>query len=387
MSFETLGLYNIVSVTVAWSVYVLGFEFYSYSLRHIVGEDTTLIARHVFNQLIFHVVGYGLLLICSPVLVVFNFIPVALLHYFILITIFDQLSQECFRICVALERSQFANFIHFVKSGLWVYPLLVLPLLKIPITIDLILGAWLAGTIGACFLGMVKLMNLKVLRFKNVSLDVPWIKKGLVVALPFLVISVAQLTMDFSDRYLIDYFLGKSDVGVYSFYYGIANVPTTLITSVLLAQYYPRIINIFKFHTAVSERKSVIRQFFFQCLGFAFVINIVILLCIPFLLDFIGKRELMDHIDLFYLMLVQVMVFSIQIVVQTILYARHEDKFLLYSAVAGAVLNIFINLYLIPSIGINGAAISTLLSMTLMLLVRLYFLRKSNHSDKTYGTV
>jgi O-antigen/teichoic acid export membrane protein len=193
--------------------------------------------------------------------------------------------------------------------------------------------------------------------------------------------------MDYSERYLIDYFLGKSDVGVYSFYYGIANVPTTLITSVLLAQYYPKIINIFKFKTSEAERKKIIRQFFFQCIGFALVINIVILLGIPFLLDFIGKRELMDHIDLFYLMLGQVMVFAIQIVVQTILYARHEDKFLLYSAVAGAVLNIFVNLYLIPSVGINGAAISTLLSMTLMLLVRLYFLRKSNHSEKNYGTV
>jgi len=387
MSFETLGLFNIISVTVAWSVYVLGFEFYSYSLRHIVGENTQVISSHVFNQLIFHLAGYALLLICSPVLVVLDFIPIALLHYFILITIFDQVSQECFRICVALERSQFANFIHLVKSGLWVYPLLLLPMLQIPITIHLILGAWLVGTVAACLLGTLKLVNLGVLSFKNVAVNVPWIKQGIIVALPFLVISVSQLTMDFSDRYLIDYFLGKSEVGVYSFYYGIANVPTTLITSVLVAQYYPRIINIYKFKTPVADRKRIIRQFLLQCLGFAFIINVVILLCIPFLLDFIGKQELMDHMDLFYLMLLQVIVFSVQVVVQTILYARHEDKFLLYSAVSGAVLNIIVNLYLIPLIGIYGAATSTLLSMILMLLVRLFFLQKSKHSPEKYGKV
>jgi O-antigen/teichoic acid export membrane protein len=387
MSFETLGLFNIISVTVAWSVYVLGFEFYSYSLRQIVGEHTSIVSRHVFNQLIFHLTGYLLLLVCSPILVAFDFIPVALLHYFILITIFDQLSQEYFRICVALERSQFANFIHFVKSGLWVYPLLLLPMFQIPIDIHMILVAWLIGTVGAFALGTFKLIRLRILSFKNTSLDILWIKKGIVVAMPFLVISVAQLTMDFSDRYLIDHFLGKSEVGIYGFYYGIANVPTTLITSVLLAQYYPRIINIFKFETSLANRKKTIRQFLFQCLGFAVVINVIILLSIPLLLEFIGKQELMDHFSLFYIMLLQVLVFSIQVVVQTILYARHEDKFLLYSAVAGAVLNIIVNLYLIPSMGINGAAISTLLSMTLMLLVRLYFLRKSHYSNGKYGTV
>jgi len=374
MSLDTLGLYNIVSVTVAWSVYVLGFEFYSFSLRQIVGEDDRTISGFVFNQLVFHLFGFVLLAGLSPMLVAFGFIPSDLLFYFVIITLFDQLSQECYRICIALGRPQFANLLHFIKSGLWVYPLLVLAFFEIEVTIHFILMAWLVGTLAAFVIGVIKLAMLNVLQLKIANLDIAWIRRGILVAFPFLVISAAQLTMDFSDRYLIDYFLGKSDVGVYSFFYGIANVPTTLITSVLVAGYYPKVINAYKFQDKIGQRHALIRKFLWQSIGLAISVCAIVISLIHVLLDFVEKRPLIDQINVFYLMLGQVILFSIQVVVQTILYARHEDRFLLVSAVAGALLNILLNIFLIPNFGIIGAVISTILSMGLMLGLRLFFI-------------
>jgi O-antigen/teichoic acid export membrane protein len=388
MSFETLGLYNIISVTVAWSVYVIGFEFYSYSLRHIVGEKNEVISVHVYNQLIFHLAAYILLFLASPVLVVMDFIPLTLIPYFILITIFDQLSQECYRICVAMERSQFANFIHFIKSGLWIYPLLILPVLGRDVTIHVIFAAWLAGTIAAFVLGMTKLASLGVLRFRRLPVNKAWIRKGVFVAFPFLIISFAQLTMDFADRYLIDFFLGKEKVGIYSFFYGISNVPTTLITSVLVAQYYPRVINAYKFSVARDERRKTIRAFLYQCIGFAVGLSLLILLLLPYLLEFIGKSQLTENIGLLYLMLLQVIVFAVQVVVQTVLYARLQDKGLLYSAIGGAVLNVVLNVILIPLLGLYGAVGSTIISMLAMLLIRVFLLRNPNNNRiENYGSV
>ena len=382
MSLETLGLYNIVSVTVAWSVYVLGFEFYSFSLRQIVGENSQKISGFVFNQLVFHMFGFVLLAAISPLLVAFGFIPSSLLVYFVIITFFDQLSQECYRICIALERSQFANFLHFVKSGLWVYPLLVLPVFHKDVTIQNILFAWVSGTFFALVIGIFKLVRLDLIRLERANLDFAWIKRGVIVAFPFLVISVAQLTMDFSDRYFIDYFLGKADVGVYSFYYGIANVPTTLITSVLVATYYPKVINVYKFNRPSLEIRILIRNFLWQSMGLAILISVMAIVLVHALLDFIGKQQLLQEINLFYLMLFQVVIFSIQVVIQTVLYARHEDRFLLYSAVAGGILNIVLNVLLIPRLGINGAALSTILSMGVMLGLRLFLLNKSKHANE-----
>jgi O-antigen/teichoic acid export membrane protein len=234
--------------------------------------------------------------------------------------------------------------------------------------------AWLVGTLAAFVIGVIKLAMLNVLQLKIANLDIAWIRRGILVAFPFLVISAAQLTMDFSDRYLIDYFLGKSDVGVYSFFYGIANVPTTLITSVLVAGYYPKVINAYKFQDKIGQRHALIRKFLWQSIGLAISVCAIVISLIHVLLDFVEKRPLIDQINVFYLMLGQVILFSIQVVVQTILYARHEDRFLLVSAVTGALSNIFLNIFLIPNLGIIGAVMSTILSMGLMLGLRLFFI-------------
>ncbi|MBT1690193.1 oligosaccharide flippase family protein [Dawidia soli] len=379
MSLEALGLYNIVAVTVAWSVYVIGFEFYAYSLRQIVGESPDVVAGHVFNQLAFHFTGFSFLLLLSPLLVILDFVPLEVLHYFILITIFDQMSQECFRILIALERSQFANFIYLLKSGLWVYPLLLLPtVFGWDINIHLILGSWVAGTVLSFFFGLWKLWTLRILRFRSVTLNIAWIRQGIVVAFPFLIISIAQQAMDFSDRYLIDYFLGKTEVGVYSFYYGIASVPTTLITSVLVAQYYPRVINVFKFDRPEAEKRDVIKRFLWQCIGLAIITSGAAVVLINPLLNFINRKELLDQISLFYLMLLQVIMFAVQVVVQTILYAKHFDRALLYSALAGAIINIGLNIWLIPVLGLYGATLSTIVAMLLILTIRtiVYYTQK-----------
>jgi O-antigen/teichoic acid export membrane protein len=378
MSLETLGLYNLISVTVAWSIYVLGFEFYSFSLRQIVGEKTEVIAYRVLNQFLFHAFAFLLLLLASPLLVVSNIIPVEVLGYFILITLFDQLSQEIYRICIAMERSQFANLLYFVKSGFWVYILLLAPLLGKTIDIHLIFGSWLGGTIIAFAMGAIKLHSLRIISFQKFKVDYKWIKTGIVVSLPFVIISTAQLTMDFSDRYLIDHFLGKRAVGIYSFYYGIANVPITLVTNVLVAQYYSRVINVYKFEEKMQDRSTIIKKFFWQSVAFALVICGGVTVLLKPLLIFVGKQELLSNINVFYVMLAHVLLFTVQSVVQTILYAKHKDKELLYSAIAGATFNIVLNLILLPHVGIMGAALATLISMFVMLVVRLYYLRAAN---------
>jgi O-antigen/teichoic acid export membrane protein len=223
---------------------------------------------------------------------------------------------------------------------------------------------------------------LRLLRFRSVRLDWPWIKQGIVVAFPFLIISVAQITMDFADRYLIDYFLGKTAVGVYSFYYGIASVPTTLITSVLVAQYYPRVINVYKFNRPEAEKRDVIKRFLWQCIGLAIITSVAALALINLLLDYVNRKELLDQISLFYLMLLQVIMFALQVVVQTILYAKHFDRALLYSALTGAVANVVLNILLIPVLGLYGATVSTIVAMLLILTIRTivyYTQKKTDH--------
>jgi len=377
LSLEILGVYNIISVTVAWAVFVLGFEFYSFSLRQIAGETEEKVALFIFNQSVFHFVGFCVLILSSPLFVYFGFIPVNYILYFLGITLFDQLSQECYRICVALNRSQFANVIYLIKSGLWVYPLLLWPAFQKTIYVELILQFWLGANVLALMMGLYKFRQLNILSWKGFPLKLDWLYRGIKTSFPFLIISIAQLVIDFSDRYLIDYYLGKSDVGIYSFFYGIVNVPINLITNVLVAQYYSKILNNYKFETVQSERTKVNMAFLKQNLLFGLIMSAGCLICIHPLLNFVGKQELIGHLPLFYLMLAQVLLFSIQIVVQTVLYAKHQDRLLLYSAIGGSVTNVGLNIFLIPWFGVYGATTSTLLAMSFILVSRIILFKRN----------
>jgi O-antigen/teichoic acid export membrane protein len=370
LALEDLGVYNLIAVTVAWTVFVLGFEFNAYTSRQIVGEEKNIISGRLYNQFIFHLAGIAILCAISPLLVMFGFIPASLIIYFLLITILDQLSQECYRLLVTIDRPQMANLLYFVKSGFWVYPLLLLHFTEGGINLSLILAFWLGGTFFAMAMGVYQLVRLDVVSWKREYLNIPWIFEGINISFPFLIITIAQMTIDFSDRYFIDHFLGKKMVGIYSFYYGIVNVPMTLITNVLIAQYFSKIINAYKFNINPAERSKLIRNFTLQNIGFALVISMGCVVMIFPLLRFIGKEALGENIMLFYLMLTQVLIFSIQVVIQTILYAKHFDRMLLYSALTGAVANVVLNIVLIPVLGLYGATVSTIAAMLLILTIR-----------------
>src|SRR5690606_12779423 len=187
LSLETLGIYNLFSITVAWSMFLIGFEFYSHSMRLLVGAETRLIQHYVFNQSLFHVVGFIILIPGGFLLCYGGLMNISLVPLFIAIVIFDQLSQELYRLFLGLERSQLSNLLYFIKTGLWIYFLLLLIKSGIIIDIYVILLCWLVGTMTSFFLGIWKLVNMRILPFKNPRLDLQWIKKGIITSFPFLV--------------------------------------------------------------------------------------------------------------------------------------------------------------------------------------------------------
>lgn len=372
LSLTDLGLYNIFSATVAWSVFLLGFEFHYYTTREIVGEQKWKVGQFIFNQFVFHLSGLFILAIIAAVLVSFQFIPGSLLLYFIFISLFDQLSQEGARILIAINNFQVSNLIYFVKNGVWVYFLFALSLLGIiHIDIQSILTFWLLSTAGAFAIVIFNFQKRGFLLKKNFLIDKKWILNGLAVSLPFLLTTISVLTIDYSNRYFIDFFLGKEMVGVYGFFQGIASIPVTLITSIFIAQNSPQLIYVYKFDPDnTKKKKSILKKFAIQNLVVSTLFIAGSFICIPWLLDFVGKEQLANNVEVFFLMFVYILIFSIESVVHTTLYSKQYDKFLLFSSIGGGVLNLVLNYYLIPRFGLHGAVYATIASTLVMFLMR-----------------
>src|SRR5690606_311254 len=182
LSLEALGVYNLFSVTVAWSVFFIGFEFYSHSMRLLVGANTRSKQHYIFNQSLFHAAGFILLIPGGFLLSHLKIIDISLIPFFVGIVIFDELSQELYRLFLSFEQSQFSNLLYFIKTGLWIY--FLFPLIYLGITVDVytILLVWLSGTIAAFSLGVWQLKRLRVLPLKNPVIDLGWIKKGILTS-------------------------------------------------------------------------------------------------------------------------------------------------------------------------------------------------------------
>ena len=117
-------------------------------------------------------------------------------------------------------------------------------------------------------------------------------------------------------------------------------------------------------------RHRHIRNYILQNLGIALATSLGSIVLIRPLIEFIGRPELYENVNLFYLMLVQAFIFSFQVVFQTILYAKYKDQSLLYTSIIGAILNIIMNIILLPRIGLVGAVYSTIASLLVMSALR-----------------
>ncbi len=374
LSLSEFGVFNLFSTTVAWSVFLLGFEFHFYSTRDVVGEEKSKVGKLIFSQFVFHLMG----LITMPLIVIFimlnGFIPNTLLPYFIAITILDQLSQEGARLFVGLNKYEISNKVYFIKNGLWIYCLFIFYFGGIlDINLISILTFWLSAALVSFGVILYSFYEQGYIRKENLQFDFDWVKRGLKTSWPFLLATISALTIDYSNRYFIDYYLDKEAVGVFGFYAGIANIPITLIASVFVAQNTPLLVQVYKFEGENTPKKRlIVKRFLLQNIFVTLMFIIVALVSVNWLLSIIGKENLSLHIGIFYVMLIQVFIFAIESVAHAALYSKRMDKLILGSAVVGGVTNILLNILLIPVFGLYGAAYSSIGSLTLIFLIRTF---------------
>lgn len=120
-SFEVLAGYSLISITVSYFLYILGFDFYSYSSREIISNTYYKSSGMIFNQFFFYIVMYVLSI---PLLIVFfqyNIISSDLLFLFSFVLISEHLSQEFMRLIVINGHALKANFQLFLRTASWIY--------------------------------------------------------------------------------------------------------------------------------------------------------------------------------------------------------------------------------------------------------------------------
>jgi len=225
-------------------------------------------------------------------------------------------------------------------------------------------GGLIAGGIANLWSLDVKLVRFRISHLKSLSTFSFWIFLS----------ATGSLVFCYADTILIGYFMSNAEVGIYRTAFQLTSV-ATFTTLAFHTVLYPKISAWGAQDQKTEIEKSLARAFTYS-----------LFLAIPACIGgwILGERLLYylygapftaGTIALFFLLVVQV-VHVFMFLGTTSLNALNHPKDAFWITVIAATANILLDIILIPVLGITGAAIATLIAMTLNAIGALMFLSR-----------
>src|SRR5690606_25728126 len=113
---QEVGLYGLVAVTIAYGLYLVGFDFYTYSTRDLLKHERQVWGKYLKSQGAFLGIMYLLVLPASLLLFVFDFLPWRVAAWFVLLLVMEHISQETNRLLIVVSEQIAARLVLFLRS-------------------------------------------------------------------------------------------------------------------------------------------------------------------------------------------------------------------------------------------------------------------------------
>ncbi|WP_416137049.1 lipopolysaccharide biosynthesis protein [Halomonas sp. HK25] len=360
-----VALYGLVVATIAYSLFGLGFDFYSYSTRELLGSSSDQWARLLRDQSVFFGLVYALVLPLLLLIFVFELLPWAVAPWFFLLVILEHLAQELNRLLVAMSRQLLAGVVLFMRSGIWAFVVAFMFWQSEGVRgIELVFYAWAAGASLACLLGFSALYSLDRRCLKS-TIDWQWIKKGVKVALPLLIATLAIRAVFTVDRYWVESVSGSEILAAYVLFAGVANTVVAFLDAGVFVFLYPKIVSAYKENDAVAFRGGML-DLLKQTIVVALLLCVSAAVLIHPILSLLQKEVYSQNVELLYFLLAGIFLFSISMVPHYGMYAMSKDRHI----VAGHVLTLFVFLVAAAALGM----VSPLYAVPLALCISFAFM-------------
>lgn len=372
----TVGVYALLVTIVSIAIYVIGLEIHTYTGREIVADQGDgQGAIHVQSHF---VTVTGLYLIAVPVIWgvtlwlrldgKFSFAPFAAI---ILLEVFGQ---ELGRYLLMLSRPVASNVLQFIRGAAWMpVPIVMLLLGHSADAIDTVLWTWLGGSLVACLFGFWRIRRF-LMPLHRFNLD--WLGTAFQSARHYFAVALLTQVQYYSDRFVVQYFMGESAVGILSFYQSFAGTMVAFVQTGVVSLMLPRLILAGSRDDRMTER-HVRRSMFTWAILLAVVISLGLAVGMPFLLQQMNKADYQPALPIFYVLLLGNLILVIGMVAHLSLYARRQDAQLMRVSLIVIPLGLAANILAVTRFGIAGAAFVLVMTASLDLALKYWLLRRS----------
>ncbi|WP_434777352.1 hypothetical protein [Neisseria sp. Ec49-e6-T10] len=325
LSGADFGLYNLIVVTTTFVLYLYGLDFYTFASREMILVSEQKRPFIVYNQLALYIFTYFLI---SPFLLILFFsgkLSWNLLPLFLSIAILQHLAQEINRLLINLFAPLWASFILFIRSGLWCLALIIcmffFPNLR---TLHMVFYFWIAGLILAIIVSYYKLYQMGLpIQYMGMP-DIKWIKKGLIIALPFLLGTLSLNAISVIDRYWIENHFNLSLVGVYGFFASLTGAILTALDATIFSFTYPKLIKaVGESPAAFQTEYRLFRKHTLIAVG---LFSILLLTGIYPIVLWLNNDLYLQYIAVFFILLLSNIFIALSMIAHYALYAQKHDK-------------------------------------------------------------
>ena len=214
-----MGQYGLLTAALAFALLAVGLEFYSYTLRELVPATPERRARIIADQMVLGTAALVSVGIVVAGAVAASSFPVRLAPWFILILVTEHVSLEATRILIVTWRPVRAYIGVFLRGGIWVYAIAVL-MYAAPSTqtLETVLVWWALGGVLSIAFSAFSLSELPWRELSGYRPDIKNIREGLRTARPFMLTAAGALVISYVDRFVIDAYVGREALGIYTFY-------------------------------------------------------------------------------------------------------------------------------------------------------------------------
>jgi len=369
-----IGVFGLVTASILVALSLIGADYYVFTTRELLGSDPSEQRSLVVEQMRVHFIAY---LIAIPFIVLLfgiGLLPSSVAIWFLPLLIAEHLSMEGYRLLVALSRSQSATIVLSVRSGVWAL-ILAVAMVFFPSArnLDILWPVWFSGSTMAVFLAAWWLRD--IWQQEKHLLQSRRIFRGLRIALPFLVSTLSIRGIFALDRYFIEFYHSTDEVGIYTFFFGIANFILLVVEAGVVVVQFPAVVGAFQKGDFAGYGRLIHR--FKRSVLAAVVISAIIVSVgiwpVLFVIDQpLYQRELM----VFWLLVVSIGLSAVSVIPHYQLYAAGRDRPIVLSALLGFCVAAATNALLVPQYGARGAAAATLIAMSLILFCKFAFAMK-----------
>ncbi len=320
--------------TVGWATYLVGCEFYAFSMRDLISQPVGERPSKIRDQFVLHLIVYAVVLPVVVAAAAAGLFPWSLAAWAVLLLVLEHMGLELNRMLIALGTPLGASVALFLRGGAWCFVVMALMALDPALrTLDVAFTAWAIGAAASCALAFALIRVLEPNK-ATAPIDWFWIRRGLYVAAPLMLASLSTRGIFMLDRYWVEALSGLSTLGAYVLFVSMASAVIAFLDAGVIDFAYPRLVA-----AARGGEDGLYRQLMRDLamkVAFATVLLVIAVLLIGAVgVAWLGKPHYSDQGYLLPWLLLAVAIQALGMIPHVGLYARGNDRPIVWSQLAG----------------------------------------------------